>query len=190
MSSPTESRNEILSSVAKYVEQCFEEGEIEWINCEIPQSTTIYVNCMLGKISYEVAKYKKGFCGTVILKINDPLIGFLLHEPQTEMHLWIDKRYKNCLDSSAVFDYLMARTFDKTPARTSSSPLPFAKKLKRQRYVELRSYANPKRLIGKGDISFITSRMRKNGWILGATHFLVVLGDDLEPFTNRSVRRL
>lgn len=187
MSSPTD-RTQTLSSVANYVERCFDKGVIEWINCEIPQSTTNYVNCMLGKITYEVARYKKGFCGVVILKINDPLIGFLLHDPLSAKHLWIDKSYKNCLDNSAVFDYLMARKFNKTHVRSSSSQFPFAKKLKRQRFVELRSYANPKRLIGKGDVSFITSRMRKNGYVLGVTHFLVPLGDDLEPFTNRSAQ--
>lgn len=104
-------RHELVKKIADEFEALVHAGKIEWVECDqdaLPEKTASYVRMMLDDagVSYKVATAVLD--GTYFFMLDDPLIGYLHHDPVGGTHMWICKNFKLCLDNHAAFNYFTA----------------------------------------------------------------------------------
>jgi hypothetical protein len=58
-------------------------------------------------IKFQVGEPKLG--GTLLFKLDDPLVGYLHHDAVMGVHQWIDRAFDIGLDNQAVFNYVIAK---------------------------------------------------------------------------------
>jgi hypothetical protein len=208
--SDQKARYECMKVVADLVETLYDQGDLEWGECDFantPIATRIYLDTMINGtgIKFQMAKPLELFEGSYFFKLEDSLVGFLHHDPITKSHMWIDNKFKYGLKGQAVFNYLTARKIENGAMRSrddffelvrrknkrimlnhsndDSKLSALSERRKPRNYFELRSYKEPKRLIAKGDIWYISELVKKNEeMIYGSTHFLVSAGSSLIPY--------
>ena len=104
-----------LQSIADQYERLVKSGGVVWSDVDIndlPDGTMEYVRIMLVEagISFQVGEPKLG--GTILFKLDDPLVGFLHHDRILGVHLWVDRRFDIGLHNESVFNYLIAKKVD------------------------------------------------------------------------------
>lgn len=104
-------RIELLKSTADEFERLFDSGAVSWSDVvpgTLPLNTVKYLMVMLDEagVKYKVADQVLN--GSYFFKLDDPLIGFLHHDPILGTHMWVDASFKNGLDNQAIFGYLVA----------------------------------------------------------------------------------
>lgn len=104
-------RIELLKQTVEDFELLVDEGKVEWVDVKLgslPTSTRTYLETMLDEagIPYKISKLQPN--GTFFFKLDNPLVGFLHHDPVLNTHVWICKNFKYGLNNQAVFNYLVA----------------------------------------------------------------------------------
>jgi hypothetical protein len=104
-----------LQSIADQYEGLVKSGGVVWSDVDVndlPDGTMEYVRIMLVEagISFQVGEPKLG--GTILFKLDDPLVGFLHHDRILGVHLWVDRRFDIGLHNESVFNYLIAKKVD------------------------------------------------------------------------------
>ena len=105
-------RIELLRQTVDEFEVLVDGGKVEWVEVDfdvLPSSTRAYVSQFLVEagISFKVSRLTP--LGTYFFKLDDPLVGYLHHDPVENSHVWICKNFKYGLSNQAVFNYIMAR---------------------------------------------------------------------------------
>lgn len=193
-------RQDQMISAFLNAKRLYHEGQIDWVKipvADLPEPTAKYVNSMLleAGIKFEVAKTEECFTNSIFLKIDDPLLGFLHHDPESASHLWADKNFEPGIRNNAIVDYLTAKKleigiYDRcNQARKieNQSHAIYLRKYYRllnqtkcRRYWELRSYDSPKRILFKGKLNFLMNVFVQNeDFILGHTHFIMPAGNEI-----------
>jgi hypothetical protein len=198
-------RIEQLHSISDQYERLLKSGGVVWSDVDVanlPDHTRRDVQRMLVEsgISFQVGEPKLG--GTLLFKLDDPLVGFLHHDPILGVHQWVDRGYEVGLDNQAVINYGIAKkcdlgvlsreAVDKFAAigrfcmecggdesveededEDGSVVEPDNQFSPKRSLWELREYASGS-LIAKGDLGYITNQMLAipNGQY-GVTHFLI-----------------
>ena len=109
-------RLELLKNTADEFELLFDAGAVTWVDVvvdDLPLKTVAYLSVMLDEagVRYKVAEQVLN--GSYFFKLDDPLVGFLHHDPVLGTHMWVDAPFKNGLDNQAVFNYLVALKVDR-----------------------------------------------------------------------------
>ena len=108
-------RIEQLHSISDQYERLLKSGGVVWSDVDVanlPDHTRRDVQRMLVKsgISFQVGEPKLG--GTILFKLDDPLVGFLHHDPILGVYQWVDRGYEIGLDNQAVINYGIAKKCD------------------------------------------------------------------------------
>lgn len=209
MANANQGRLDLLKEAVDIAETLHDEGKMEWISRDqvnIAQNTSLYIDNVLEGtgISFEVAKPVDAFYGSFIFRLNDPLVGFLHHDPIAASHAWIDKEFKLGLRNWTVFNYFMARKVErgflsvqsflrahqhrvkKEEKKQIPPPAPasqFARNLKFRRLWELRAFEEPKKLVARGNLDFLTEVISKQeAFVFGSTHFIMHSEASIDSF--------
>lgn len=105
-------RTEALRQCVDEFELLVDAGKVEWVDVDfdaLPSSTMAYVGQFLCEVnvSFQVARLTP--LGSYFFKLDDPLVGYLHHDPIENTHVWICKNFKFGLSNQAVFNYWTAR---------------------------------------------------------------------------------
>jgi hypothetical protein len=101
-----------LQLIADQYEALVKSDAVTWSDVDIedlPDGTRPYVRMMLVEpgIKFQVGEPKLG--GTLLFKLDDPLVGYLHHDAVMGVHQWIDRAFDIGLDNQAVFNYVIAK---------------------------------------------------------------------------------
>jgi hypothetical protein len=97
-----------LQLIADQYEALVKSDAVTWSDVDI-EDLPDYVRMMLVEpgIKFQVGEPKLG--GTLLFKLDDPLVGYLHHDAVMGVHQWIDRAFDIGLDNQAVFNYVIAK---------------------------------------------------------------------------------
>lgn len=104
-------RMELLANTADEFERLFDAGAVTWSEPDLgslPVNTVKYLEIMLHEAGVRYLVADQVLNGSYFFKLDDPLVGFLHHDPVLGTHMWVDAGFKNGLNNRAIFNYLVA----------------------------------------------------------------------------------
>lgn len=101
-----------LSFICAELETLVNDGGITWkpVNLEeLPVSTHTYVDMMLVKPGYNFAVADVVLKGTYLFKIEHPVVKYLHHVPQLDLHMWAGEGFHEALDNTQIFEVMVLK---------------------------------------------------------------------------------
>jgi hypothetical protein len=100
------------SEAANQYEHLIAENRLTWIPLDktrLPSSTRTYFEKWLEMPGLLVEVASEHINGTILMKIDDPVVVYLHHDPATKHHQFADQGFHNALDNNLALARLAAR---------------------------------------------------------------------------------
>jgi hypothetical protein len=102
-----------LQEVCDEYERLIHENNIKWIQVDkstLPKSVCTYIEHWLDyfNIKYQIAELR--LKGTILFKVDDPVVKYLHHHPTAETHMWVGEGFHNAIGNNKALAQLASRT--------------------------------------------------------------------------------